>query len=99
MADWVGRYRASGLGLRTFAEQHGLSESRLHYWVYGKRQGRLARPAASAPLFQELNLTGGLALANWAAEINLSSGLAVRFSAAAAPAWIGEVVEQLRRPC
>ena len=99
IADWISRYRASGLGLRAFATQHGLSKSRLHYWVYAKRDSKLGKPLLPAPLFQELKLAGGLPLANWAAEISLASGLAVRFSGTAAPAWIGAVVEQLHRPC
>jgi len=99
IADWIARYRASGLGLRAFAEQHGISHSRLHYWVYDKRPRPLSPPLVPGPLFQEVRLAGSWPLANWAAEINLSSGLTVRFSAAAAPAWIGAVLEQLPRPC
>jgi hypothetical protein len=99
IADWISRFRASGLGLRAFAAQHGLSRNRLHYWVYDKRPSRLAKPLASAPRFQELKLAGGLPFTNWAAEISLSSGLAARFSGMAAPAWIGAVVEELHRPC
>ena len=99
IADWIARYRASGLGLRAFAEQHGISHSRLHYWVYDKRYRPLSQPLVPGPLFQEVRLAGSWPLANWATEINLSSGLTVRFSAAAAPAWIGAVLEQLHRPC
>ena len=99
IGDWISRYRGSGLGLGAFAARHGLARSRLHYWVYDKRYARLAKPPVSVPLFQEVKLAGGLALASWAAEVSLSSGVAVRFSAAATPAWIGAVVEALRRPC
>jgi len=99
IADWIARYRASGLGLRAFAEEHGLPQNRLHYWVYDKRPRPLSQPLVPGPLFQEVRLAGSWPLANWATEINLSSGLTVRFSAAAAPAWIGAVLEQLHRPC
>jgi len=99
IGDWISRYRASGLGLGAFAAQHGLAKSRLHYWVYDKRYAKLAKPPIPAPLFQEVKLAGGLALSNWAAEVSLSSGVAVRFSAAATPEWIGSVVEALQRPC
>lgn len=99
IGDWISRYRGSGLGLGAFAAQHGLAKSRLHYWVYDKRYSRLAKPPVPVPLFQEVKLAGGLALSSWAAEVSLSSGVAVRFSAAATPAWIGAVVEALRRPC
>ena len=99
IADWVSRFRASGLGLRTFAAQHGLSRNRLHYWVYDKRHSQSAKLLTPAPQFQELKLAVGLPLADWAAEVSLASGLAVRFSGTAAPAWIGAVVQQLRQPC
>ena len=99
IGDWISRYRASGLGLGAFAAQHGLAKSRLHYWVYDKRYAKLAKPALPAPLFREVKLAGGLALSNWAAEVSLSSGVAVRFSAAATPEWIGAVVQALQRPC
>ena len=99
IGDWISRYRASGLGLGAFAAQHGLAKSRLHYWVYDKRYSRLAKSSLSAPLFREVKLAGGLALSNWAAEVSLSSGVAVRFSAAATPEWIGLVVQALQRAC
>lgn len=99
IGDWISRYRAGGLGLGAFAAQHGLAKSRLHYWVYDKRYAKLAKPSLPAPLFQEVKLAGGLALSSWAAEVSLSSGVAVRFSAAATPEWIGSVVQALQRPC
>jgi len=99
IGGWISRYRASGLGLDAFAAQHGLSRNRLHYWVYGRPHCKLAKPAVPAAVFQEVRLANGLPFANWAAEVSLSSGLAVRFSAAATPVWIAAVVQQLQRPC
>jgi transposase-like protein len=32
-AEWVRRYRASGLGLKRFAAENGLEPLQLHYWV------------------------------------------------------------------
>ena len=52
ISDWIGRYRGSGLALGTFAEQHGLSRNRLHYWVYDRRFSQPRRPAVAAPVFQ-----------------------------------------------
>jgi hypothetical protein len=99
IASWVSRYRGSGLGLRQFAERHGLPATRLHYWVYQKNR----TPAAAAPApvagFQEVNLVGGLPGQNWAVEVSLPAGPVARFSATVAPAWIGAVMEVLRRPC
>jgi len=37
ISGWIRRYRASGLALGSFAEQHGLSRNQLHYWVYDRR--------------------------------------------------------------
>jgi hypothetical protein len=99
IGDWIKRYRASGLGLRAFAAQHGLSKGRLHYWVYDRRHSHLATPPAAIPRFRELKLAEGLGLTNWAAEVGLSSGVAVRFSASATADWIGAVVAALQRSC
>jgi hypothetical protein len=100
IANWVSRYRASGLGLRRFAQEHGLAATRLHDWVYRRNRPRPVRSDSGLPLFQEVKLAEGLPLLwNWAAEISLPEGLALRFSAAAPPVWIGEVVQTLRRPC
>jgi hypothetical protein len=99
ISSWVGRYRASGLSLRTFAGQHGLSRNRLHYWVYGRRPSQPRAPIAMAPVFQELKWADGLPTQNWAAEIRLPTGVVARFTAAATPTWINSVLEALRRPC
>lgn len=99
ITDWIARYRASGIGLRDFAAQHGLSKNRLHYWVYAKGHARLSKPPVPASLFREVKLADGLAWANWTAEVSLCSGLTVRFSAAASADWIGSVVAVLQRPC
>jgi hypothetical protein len=37
------RYRASGLGLKTFAMEEGLAPGRLHYWIYQKPAGASGR--------------------------------------------------------
>lgn len=99
IAGWITRYRGSGLGLRDFAQQHGLSPSRLHYWVYDKRHAHLGQPSAAPALFQEVKLAPGLALSHWAVEISLPAGPVLRFSAAATPAWMSAVVQALRPPC
>ena len=99
ISDWIQRYRASGLALGAFAEQHGLSRNRLHYWVYDRRYSQPPKPVAAVPAFQELKLTAGLPTQNWAAEIGLPTGTVARFAATATPAWISSVLEALRRPC
>jgi len=99
ISGWIQRYRASGLGLGTFASQHGLSRHRLHYWVYDRRFAQPRQPVAVAPVFQELKVTAGPQPQNWAVEISLPTGAVMRFTATATPAWINSVLEALRRPC
>jgi hypothetical protein len=99
ISDWIRRYRGSGLALGTFAEEHGLSRNRLHYWVYDRRFSQPRRPAVAAPVFQEIKLSAGLPAHTWAAEISLPTGAVVRFAATATPGWINSVMEALPRPC
>ena len=97
-ARWVARYRASGMGLKRFAAEHGLRPGRLHYWVYASPPGPTTR--ADAPLFQEVRLTRSMAPSgDWAAEIVLSSGTTVRLREGAAPDWAVALVQALGRPC
>ena len=99
ISDWIRRYRAGGLALGDFAEQHGLARNRLRYWVYGWRHPQASKSVAVVPVFQEVKATAGLPAQNWAAEISLPTGAVARFTAMAAPAWINSVLEGLRRPC
>ena len=106
MATLITAYRRSGLGLRRFAQEQGISPSRLHYWVYQK--SRVARPKSSpapaqsvpASLFQEVKLGSGVSLLeNWAAEVKLTNGASVRFSGTATPSWMEAVLQAVQRPC
>jgi transposase-like protein len=106
MAATVAAYRQSGLGLKRFAQEHGIRPAQLHYWVYHKHPAPEPRPLAKAPratrraVFQELKLAAGSPLVeSWAAEVSLARGLQVRFNGAARPDWIGAVVQALQRPC
>jgi hypothetical protein len=102
IAALIARYRASGLALKRFARERGLPPGRLHYWLYQKHRPPSPKRSgmASAPVFQEVKLAACAPLiSSWAAEVSLPQGVAVRFSAAALPAWIGAVVQALQRPC
>ena len=99
ISGWIRRYRASGLALGAFAQQHGLSRNRLHYWVYDRRFAQPRLPVTVAPVFQELKVRAELPPPNWAVEINLPTGTVARFTATATPAWIHSVLEGLRPPC
>jgi hypothetical protein len=106
IAKIIARYRASGLGLKAFALEEGLPPGRLHYWIYQKSAGLTERrpspptPAAAAPVFQEVKLPyRPECRGDWAAEVALVGGIAVRFSASASAEWMASVVQALQRPC
>ena len=106
IAQIIGRYRASGLGLKAFALEAGLPPGRLHYWIYQKPSGTtgqrptLVTPTATAAMFQEVKVPAGPPWGGgWAAEVALPGGIAVRFSTSASAPWIGAVVQALERPC
>lgn len=101
--QWVRRYREGDLGLKSFAERHGLRPAQLHYWVYGARRptGTLqaAAPAAAPPLmFREVRLPRHPS-AEWGAQITWPDGLGVGVARDADPAWVAAVIQHLRRAC
>ena len=105
IAGVIGRYHTSGLALKDFARQEGLPLGRLHYWLYQKHRARASRAlsrregVAGLPVFQEVKLAAGSSVVtSWGAEVSLSDGGVVRFSAAASPQWIGQVVQALQQP-
>lgn len=96
-ARWVQRYRASGLGLKCFAAEHGLAAGQLHYWTYSPRW---STAATSPPVFQEITAaTGWKTSPSWAAEIGLPDGTTVRLDGRAEVTWARALVESLRQPC
>ena len=94
-AEWVARFRTSGLGLRRFAREHGLRPNQLHYWVYQKR----ATPSDSAPVFKEVKLAELFPNHPWAAEMELPGGQTLRVKASASPVWVAELIQNLRELC
>jgi transposase-like protein len=106
MTALVSAYCESGLGLKRFAQENGISPSRLHYWVYQKSRDSKSRSSARDPKalrtpgFQEVKIGGGTPLMeSWAAEVRLAGGLSVRFSGTATPGWIVAVIQGLQGPC
>jgi hypothetical protein len=102
----IAAYRASGLGLRRFAQENRISPHRLHYWIYEKSRDSKPRSsdngtrAVRAPVFQEVKLgTESSFLESWAAEVRLAGGVSARFSSTATPGWIAAVMQALQRPC
>lgn len=98
-ARWIGRYRASGLGLKRFAERHGLSPGQLHYWVY--QSPKREKTTRSVPMFQEVRLSAPAATpSGWGAEVGLPDGTTVRLVRGTDVEWTKALVEcLLRRPC
>lgn len=97
-ARWIKRYRASGMGLKQFAQQHGLRPGQLHYWVY--QVPDQPTPPATGPAFQEVRLTAPASGAGaWSAEIGLPNGTTIRLAREAETAWAMALIDSLRRPC
>lgn len=97
-ARWVQQYRASGLGLRQFAERHGLRVGQLHYWVYQSRERRVTK--APRPVFQEVRWPAAVATpVSWSAEVGLPNGTTVRVVQGTDVTWALALVECLCRPC
>jgi hypothetical protein len=98
---WVKRYQESGVGLKRFAEEHGLRPAQLHYWVYGRPRSTSAAAQISAqppePMFQEVIVARPLAgTGDWSAEIGLPNGSYLRLRGGTDPAWVGALLEQVR---
>jgi hypothetical protein len=101
----IASFRESGLGLERFARQHRIPRGRLHYWLYQKYRTLRTKPSRNGcganpvPVFQEVKLDRSALMASWAAEVSLEKTLSIRFNGTADPAWIGAVIQALRRPC
>ena len=95
---WINQYRTSGMGLKQFAQRHGLRPGQLHYWVYQSPKP-LAAPLP-APTFQEVRLPApALSAGSWSTEIGLPNGTTVRLAQETDVAWVIALIDSLRRPC
>jgi transposase-like protein len=94
---WVKRYQESGVGLKRFAEEHGLRAAQLHYWVYGRPRATPTSAQPPEPMFQEVIVARPLAgTGDWSAEIGLPNGSCLRLRGGTDPAWVGALLEQVR---
>ena len=75
-AQWLDRFRRSGLSQEGFARRYGLKVSRLRYWLYHPRWRRAS--TSGAPRWQEIRINGWPAMPSWGAEISLPGGCTVR---------------------
>lgn len=96
-AEWITRYRSSGLRPAQFAEQHGLKLGTLRRWMQEEGQGSSLSRETSG--FQELLLPSVAAAGPWAAEVQLPDGVVVRLGVAATPSWIASLLKTVRPSC
>jgi hypothetical protein len=94
-AQWVSRYRSSGLTQAQFAQQHGLKLSTLQWWIYGPRR----KSQDSATGFREIAVSPLWPNSAWAAELTWPSGMTVRLSARAGTTWIEALLKAVRQEC
>jgi hypothetical protein len=104
--EWVRRYRQGHLGLRRFAEVHGLRYSQLHYWIYGGRDSNPSEapglPPDSQPVFREVQWirpSPSQPESGWDAEIAWPDGTRLCVRRDIDPAWIASLAQAIRRPC
>jgi hypothetical protein len=94
-AEWITRYRSSGLRPAQFSEQYGLKLGTLRRWMQEEGHGS----SLSASGFQELVLPSVAAAGPWAAEVQLPDGVVVRLGVAATPSWIASLLKTVRPSC
>lgn len=86
------------MGLKQFAQRHGLKPGQLHYWVYQRAQPQT--PQAAVPTFQEVRLPApAWSAGSWSAEIGLPNGTTVRLARETDAAWAKALIDSLRGPC
>src|SRR5665811_417122 len=81
-AQWVRRYRRSGLTQRIFAAQHGIGWSTLVRWLRDPATAAVDPPAP--PCLHEVPLSSLLGTSPWAAEITFAEGTTLRLASALA---------------
>lgn len=98
-AQWISRFRSSGLTQVEFAQRNGLKVKTLQRWLY--RQGRSQAPERKHPptTFREVTVSPLLTGGGWAAEIRLPEGVVVRIAASAPPLWMTSLLKVVRQAC
>jgi hypothetical protein len=94
-AEWVSRYRSSGLTQVQFAQQHGLKLTTLQWWIYGQR--RKQQPSTLS--FREITVSPQWPGGVWAAEVTWPSGVTVRLGARAEASWIEALLNAVGQKC
>ena len=94
-AQWISRFRSSGLTQAQFAQQHDLKLTTLQRWIYGRGPKQKRRTAAFREVAVSPVWSGGV----WAAEVTWPSGVTVRLGARAEAPWIEALLEAVRQGC
>lgn len=97
-AYWLKRLESSGLSVRTFALQQGLSVGTLARWKWKTGSNDpTPSPQVRAPFFHTLDL-GDTSLSHAAAdaEISFPNGVRVQLASRCPSAWIGQLLSFLR---
>ena len=92
-AQWVAKYRASGLTLPKFSEQNDIGYMSLWRWV--RRSEKPDAEALAPATFRELKLPSTNTSCDWAVELTLPNGTVLRMTKDTPLA----IVEQLLRIC
>jgi hypothetical protein len=96
-AEWITRYRSSGLRPAQFAERHGLKLGTLRRWM--QEEGPRGSLGSETSGFQELLLPSVAAAGPWAAEVQLPDGVVVRLGVRATAPWIASLLKTVRPSC
>ncbi len=98
-AEWIKRYRESGLSVLQFCDEHKLAPQTLYQWLAKNRLAQGAAPVAAGseplPTFREIKLEAPSSACAWAAELHHPSGLILRVG----PNLPAALLEQLLRVC
>lgn len=91
-AGWrerVAHWRASGVSVQTYADEHGLPAVRLNYWI--RRVQREAQSAQLVPVRVQQPVLAGAGV-----ELESPSGWTMRVDPHVEPAWLAAVLSGLR---
>jgi hypothetical protein len=111
-AQWISRFRSSGLTQVQFVQQCGLKLKTFRGWLYRQRRQRVAstvpqktrtpKPKPPTATFRELKaaaLWSDSASAEWMAEVTWPGGVTVRLGSGAEASWVEVLLRAVRQAC
>jgi len=94
-AEWVRRFRESGLSFRKFSAQHAVPLMSLWRWANQPKDPQGVAASSARPEFEEIKLPASVVRSDWAAELSLPNGTVLRLSQEVPAAML----DQLLRVC